>query len=62
MTPSERVDAFFERLHADPDLSTLAVMLGPYRAMTNAPSLIALFDALSVHWAATANVPVESET
>ena len=53
MTDNERIDAFFARLQADPNVSALALMLAPYRAMTRDPaSLVAVLDALAAHWAA----------
>jgi hypothetical protein len=62
VTPSERLDAFFERLKADPALMPIMVVLGPYRAMASDPtSLVQTLDALAAHWAASANVPLESE-
>ena len=63
MNDAERLDFFFARLQADPDLSTLAVVLGPYRAMTPAASLVALLNALAAHWAASSHAAtVEAET
>jgi hypothetical protein len=53
VTDDERIDFFFARLQADPDLAVLAVVLAPYRAMSpDAAGLVATLNALAAHWAA----------
>jgi polyphosphate kinase len=61
MTDKERVDAFIERLSADPDLVAIAVVLGPYRVMMgDASAIVAVIESVIAHWQATA--PVELTT
>lgn len=56
MSDEERIDFFFARLQADPELSVLAVVLAPYRAMARDPAgLVATLNALAAHWAAANN-------
>jgi hypothetical protein len=64
VTDDERIDFFFARLQADPELAALAVVLGPYRAMSGNPAgLVATLNALAAHWAAANHAAtVEAET
>lgn len=62
MNDKERVDFFFARLSADPNMATAAVMLGPVRVLDPA-ALAQTLDALAAHWAAANNAAtVEAET
>jgi len=56
VSDDEKIDYFFDRLKADPELAALAIVLGPYRAMTHDPaSLVATLNSLAAHWAAANN-------
>jgi hypothetical protein len=62
VSDEQKIDVFFARLRDDPDLSALAIVLGPYRAMTRDPAaLVATLNALAAHWSAANAIP-ESET
>jgi hypothetical protein len=62
MSDDERIDAFFARLKADPNLAALAVIIAPYRAMSRDPAaLVAVLDAVAEHWTASAS-PALTET
>ena len=62
MTDQERVRFFFDRLAADPNMATAAVMLAPIRAL-DPVALAQTLDALAAHWAAANNAAtVEAET
>lgn len=57
MSDQQRLDAFLKRLEADPDLSAIAVLLGPYKAMMRDPSaVVQVIESVVAHWHATQEV------
>ena len=61
MNDEERLDAFLERLKADPDLVAFAVVIGPYRAMMrDASAVVQVIEGVIAHWNATSPQEVKS--
>jgi hypothetical protein len=54
VTDEQRIDAFFERLMADPNFIQFAVLLGPHRVLLGASTLVEFIETLIAHWQATA--------